>query len=42
MKPTLTIKTNEIKTRIVWGFKPTTRIKPSKKVYSRKKKDYVY
>ena len=37
MKTTLKIKTNEIKTRVVWNFKPTTRVKPSKKIYSRKK-----
>ena len=37
MKTTLKIKTNEIKTRVTWAFKPTTRVKPSKKIYSRKK-----
>ncbi|WP_418186822.1 hypothetical protein [Aliarcobacter lanthieri] len=42
MKATLTIKTNEIKTRVVWGFKPTTRVKPSKKIYKREKKGIIY
>ena len=37
MKMTMTIKTSEIKSRVVWGFSPITRIKQSKKVYSRKK-----
>ena len=36
MKMTMTIKTSEIKTRVVWGFKPITRVKASKKLYSRK------
>jgi hypothetical protein len=36
MKTQITIKTSEIKSRVVWNFKPTTRVKPSKKVYSRK------
>jgi len=31
-----TIKSSQIKTRVVWGFNPITRVKPSKKVYSRK------
>lgn len=30
------VNTSEIKSRMVWNFKPTTRVKPSKKVYSRK------
>lgn len=37
MKTTMTIKTSEIKSRIVWEFSPITRVKQSKKVYSRKK-----
>lgn len=37
MKTVIKIKTSEIKTRVVWNFKPTTRVKQSKKVYSRKK-----
>jgi len=32
----LTIKTSQIKTRIVWGFNPVTRTKKSKKLYTRK------
>ena len=35
MKTTITIKTSEIKSRVVWGFSPITRVKQSKKVYSR-------
>ena len=31
------IKIPKLKQRIVWDFKPTTRIKPSKKLYNRKK-----
>jgi len=27
----------KIKTRITWGFKPTTRVVRNKKVYNRKK-----
>jgi len=27
----------QVKTRKVWGFRPTNRIKQSKKVYNRKK-----
>jgi hypothetical protein len=26
-----------LKSRVVWGFSPVTRVKASKKVYSRKK-----
>jgi hypothetical protein len=37
MKTQITIKTDKIKQRVVWNFKPTTRVKPSKKIYSRKK-----
>ena len=37
MKTTITIKTSEIRSRVVWGFSPITRVKQSKKVYSRKK-----
>ena len=37
MKTVVTIKTSEIKSRVVWGFSPITRVKPSKKVYNRKK-----
>ncbi|MDY0181459.1 hypothetical protein [Aliarcobacter skirrowii] len=41
MKTKITIKTDKIKQRVVWNFKPTTRVKPSKKIYSRKK-DIIY
>jgi len=41
MKTQITIKTDKIKQRVVWNFKPTTRVKPSKKIYSRKK-DIIY
>jgi hypothetical protein len=27
----------KIKQRVVWGFNPISRVKPSKKLYSRKK-----
>jgi len=27
----------KIKHRVTWGFSPVTRVKPSKKVYNRKK-----
>mgnify|MGYP000022207327 FL=1 len=36
MKTKITIDTSSIKTRVVWGFKPITRVKESKKIYSRK------
>lgn len=26
-----------IRSRVTWGFSPVTRVKPSKKLYSRKK-----
>lgn len=42
MKRVDTIKTNDIKIRVFWGFKPTTRVKPSKKIYSRKSKNIIY
>ncbi len=35
-KKTLKIKVSEIKSRVTWGFNPVTRVKSSKKVYSRK------
>lgn len=37
MKTIITIKTSKIKSRAVWEFSPITRVKQSKKVYSRKK-----
>ena len=36
MKTKITIDTSSIKTRFFWGFKPITRVKESKKIYSRK------
>ena len=33
---TLKIKTLDMKTRVTWGFNPVTRVKSSKKAYSRK------
>jgi len=30
------IKTPKQRQRIIWGFNPVTRVKPSKKYYSRK------
>jgi len=27
----------KIKQRVTWGFNPVSRVKPSKKIYSRKK-----
>lgn len=31
------IKIKEPKARVTWAFSPVTRVKPSKKIYSRKK-----
>jgi len=28
---------NKIKQRVIWSFSPVTRVKPSRKIYSRKK-----
>ena len=36
MRANKSIKIPKIKPRITWGFNPSTRIKPSKKIYSRK------
>ena len=36
MKTKISIDTIGIKTRVIWGFKPITRVKESKKIYSRK------
>ena len=35
-KKILKIKTYEIKSRVIWDFNPVTRVKSSKKFYSRK------
>ena len=35
----LTIKIPKLKQRVVWNMKPTTRIKQSKKIYSRTNKE---
>lgn len=32
-----TIKIPKIKQRVTWGFNPSTRTVPSKKIYNRKK-----
>lgn len=32
----ITIKIPKLKQRVVWNMKPTTRVKESKKIYSRK------
>ena len=32
-----TIKIPKIKTRVTWGFNPSTRVVKSKKIYNRKK-----
>lgn len=32
-----TIKIPKIKQRVTWGFNSATRVKPSKKLYNRKK-----
>lgn len=36
MKTKISIDTSSIKTRVIWGFKQITRVKESKKIYSRK------
>lgn len=36
-KQKLKVSTSKIKTRVTWGFNPVSRVKPSKKIYSRKK-----
>jgi hypothetical protein len=33
----ITIKIPKLKSRVVWGFNPISRVKPSKKIYNRKK-----
>ncbi len=35
-KKILTVKSSDIKYRVIWGFNPVTRVKSSKKKYSRK------
>jgi hypothetical protein len=35
-KKTLTAKSSDIKCRVTWGFNPVSRVKSSKKAYSRK------
>ena len=37
----LTIKIPKLKQRVVWNMKPTTRVKQSKKIYSRKNKELI-
>lgn len=36
MQTKITINLKDIKSRVMWQFKPTNRVKPSKKIYSRK------
>ena len=36
-KKITSLKLAQVKTRTVWSINPITRVKPSKKVYSRKK-----
>jgi len=36
-KKITSLKLTKVKTRTVWSINPVTRVKPSKKVYSRKK-----
>lgn len=38
MKTKIRIKIPQQKNRVTWGFNPVTRVKPSKKIYSRKNK----
>lgn len=37
-----TIKIPKTKQRVTWGFNPSTRVKPSKKIYNRKKLKIKY
>lgn len=37
MKIKINLKKSQIKQRITWGFNPTNRVKPSKRIYNRKK-----
>jgi hypothetical protein len=37
----ITIKISKLKQRVIWDFKPTTRIKLSKKLYNHKKSKNV-
>jgi hypothetical protein len=41
MKTKTSIDTSSIKTRVFWGFKPITRVKESKKIYSRKNLKFI-
>ncbi len=41
-KETVKIQMSHIKTRITWGFNPIARVKPSKKIYSRKKYKRIF
>jgi hypothetical protein len=36
------IKIPRVKSRVVWGFNPSTRVIKSKKIYSRKNKKIDY
>lgn len=37
-----TIKIPKLKSRVVWGFNPSSRVKPSKKIYNRKNLKIYY
>lgn len=37
-----TIKIPKLKSRVTWGFNPSTRTIPSKKIYCRKNKSLEY
>lgn len=37
MKIKINLKKSETKQRVTWGFNPVSRVKPSKKIYNRKK-----
>ena len=42
MKEIIHTKRRKIKQRVTWGFSPVTRVKPSKKIYSRKNNKINY
>ncbi len=41
MKTKISVDASSIKTRVIWGFKPVTRVKESKKIYSRKNFKFI-
>lgn len=42
MKTKLAIKIPKLKSRVTWGFNPSTRKIPSKKIYTRKNQKIEY